>query len=72
MRKYIGYSSISFRREVLYNILIGSEVPLKLVRLIKMCLNEMYIIAKHLSDKFPIQNRLKQEDALSHMHFNAA
>jgi hypothetical protein len=30
----------SFRREVLYNILIDFGIPLKLVRLIKMCLNE--------------------------------
>jgi hypothetical protein len=27
------------RREVLYNVLIELEVPMKLVRLIKMCLN---------------------------------
>jgi hypothetical protein len=30
----------SVRREVLYNILIKFGVPMKLVRLIKMCLNE--------------------------------
>jgi hypothetical protein len=33
-------------------------VLMKLVRLIKMCLNEMYSkvhIGKHLSDSFPIQ-----------------
>jgi hypothetical protein len=30
----------SVRREVLYNILIEFVVPMKLVRLIKMCLNE--------------------------------
>jgi hypothetical protein len=30
------------RREVLYNILIEFAVPMKLVRLIKMCLNETY------------------------------
>jgi hypothetical protein len=29
----------SVRREVLYNIFIEFEVPMKLVRLIKMCLN---------------------------------
>ena len=30
----------SFWREVLYNIVIGVGVPMKLVRLITMCLNE--------------------------------
>jgi hypothetical protein len=30
----------SVRREVSYNILIEFRVPMKLVRLIKMCLNE--------------------------------
>jgi hypothetical protein len=36
-------------------------IPMKLFRLIKMCLNETYSkvhIGKHLSDKFPIQNGL--------------
>jgi hypothetical protein len=50
------------------NILIEFGVPMKQVRLIKMCLNEMYgkvRIGKHLSDNFPIQNGLKQEDGLS-------
>jgi hypothetical protein len=52
-------------------------VPMKLlaVRLIKMCLNEMYSkvpISTHLSDNFPIQNGLKQEDALSPLLFNFA
>jgi hypothetical protein len=56
------------RREVLYNIVIEFELPLKLVRLIRMCLNETYSkvhIGKHLSDSFPNQNGLKQGDALS-------
>jgi hypothetical protein len=48
---------------------------MKLVRLIKMCLNETYIkvcIGKHLFDSFPIQNGLKQGDALSPLLFNFA
>jgi hypothetical protein len=48
-------------------------VPKKLVRLIKICLNETYSkvpVSKHLSDKFPIQNGLKQGDALSPLLFN--
>jgi hypothetical protein len=41
---------------------------MKLVRLIKMCLNESYgkdNIGKHLSANFPIQNGLKQWVSLS-------
>jgi hypothetical protein len=41
----------SVRREVLYNISIEFGVPMKLVRSIKICLNET---GKHLSDSFPI------------------
>jgi hypothetical protein len=40
-----------------------------------MCSNEMYnyvCIGKHLSDSFPIQNGLKQGDALSPLLFNFA
>jgi hypothetical protein len=62
----------SVRREVLNNILIEFGVPMKLVRLIEVCLNEMYStfrIGKHLSDNFPIQNDLKQGDALSRLLF---
>jgi hypothetical protein len=57
----------SVKREVLYSILLEYGVPKKLVRLIKMCLNETYSkvrIGNLLSDKFPIQNGLKQGDAL--------
>jgi hypothetical protein len=48
---------------------------MKIVRLIKMCLNEIYsevCIGKQLSDKFPIQNGLKQGDALSSLLLNFA
>jgi hypothetical protein len=40
-----------------------------------MCLNELYIIVrigKYLSDCFPLQNGLKQEDALSPLLFKFA
>jgi hypothetical protein len=64
----------SFRRESSY-ILIEFAIPRKLVRLIKMCLNETYSIVpigKNMSDKFTIENVLKQEDALSPLLFNIA
>jgi len=51
------------RREVLYNILIKSDIPMKLVRLIKLCLTETYSIVRagrNLSDLFPIRSGLKQ------------
>jgi hypothetical protein len=54
----------SVKREVLYNILLEFGIPKKLI---KMCLNETYSkvhVGKLLSDKFPIQNGLKQGDPL--------
>jgi hypothetical protein len=59
----------------LYNILIEFGAPMKLVRLIKMCLSKTcskVSMGKHLSDSFPIQNGLKQGDALSQFIFNYA
>jgi len=61
----------SVRREVLYNILIEFDIPIKLVSLIKMFLPETYSrvgVGKNLSDMFPIRNGLKQ-DALSALLF---
>jgi sorting nexin-29 len=65
----------SVRREVLYNVLIEFGITRKLIGLIQMCLNETYstvCIGKFQSDKFPIQNGLKQGDALSPLLINFA
>jgi hypothetical protein len=53
--------------KVLYNILTGFEVSMKLVlNISKVC------IGKHFSDNFPIQNGLKQGDALLPLLSNLA
>ena len=65
----------SVRREVLYIILIESGIPIKLVRLIKMCLTETYSrvqVGKNLSDMVPNRNGLKQGDVLLPLLFNFA
>jgi hypothetical protein len=65
----------SVRWEVLYNILIEFCIPIKLVRLTKMCLNETCSrvrVGKHLSGIFPIRNGLKRKDALSSLLFSFA
>ena len=57
----------SVRREALYNIRIEFGIPKKRVRLIKMCLTEMYSrvrVGKNLSEMFPIRNGLKHGDVL--------
>jgi len=65
----------SVRREVLYNILIEFDIPMKLVRVIKMCLTETYSsvrVGENLPDRFPIRNGLKQGNALSSLLFSFA
>jgi hypothetical protein len=65
----------SLRKEVLYNILTEFGIPRKPAGLIQMYLNETYStmhIGKYQSDKFSIQNGLKQGDYLSPLLFNFA
>jgi hypothetical protein len=68
-----AYNSV--RREVFYNILTEFGILRRLAGLIKMCLNETYSrvrIGNILSDKFTVQNGLKQGNALSPLLFNFA
>jgi hypothetical protein len=72
---FIGFKKAcdSVRREVLYNIVIEFRASMKLLRMIKMCLNETYSkvrVGKHWSDNFPIHNCIKQGHALSPLLFN--
>ena len=59
----------------MYNILVQCGIPVELVRLIEMCLNEMYSgvrVGRHLSDMFLIKNVLKQSDTLLPLPFICA
>ena len=59
----------------MYNILFEFGIPMKLITLIKMCLNETYIrvwVVKHLSDMFPMRNGLKQGNVRLPLLFNFA
>ena len=55
----------SIRKDFFYNMLSEFRITMKLVRLIKMCLNETYSrvwVGKHWSDMFHIKNGLKPGD----------
>ena len=59
----------------MYNILIEFGIPMQLVRLIKLCLNETCSrmrVGKNLSVMFPIKTGLIKEDGLSPLLFNFA
>jgi len=63
----------SVRREALYNILSESGIPTKMIRLIKMCLNETYSrvrVGKHLSGMFPLIIFRNKEVLYSHCFSN--
>jgi hypothetical protein len=71
---FIDYKEVndSVRRDGFYNILIEFGIPMKLVRLMKMCLTETYNrvrVGKNLSDMLPVRNGLKKGDALSPLLF---
>ena len=59
----------------MYNTRIEFGITMKLVRLIKMWLNETYSgvqVGQHLCDVFPSKSGFKQGDAFSPLLFNCA
>jgi hypothetical protein len=68
-----AYDSVT--KEFLYNILTEFGIPLKLVRLRKVGLNEPYSrirVSKRLYDRFRIKNGLNEGDALLTLLFSFA
>jgi hypothetical protein len=53
----------------MYKILTECGVPMKLVRLIKMCFSKV-LKGKYLSGNFAVQNGLKQGDNLTSLRYN--
>jgi hypothetical protein len=73
MKQYISYLQISRKpiysvmRTALHNVLTVFGITMKLIRLIKMLINEMFSrvrVSKHLSDMFRNKNSLKEKDML--------
>jgi hypothetical protein len=72
MEQYTSYLDFKIaydliRREVMDSSLTEFDIPVNLIMLNKMCLNETCSevhIGKHLSDAFPLQNGLKQGNNL--------
>jgi hypothetical protein len=65
--QFISYLLMSRRPLIQLRVRFGSGIPIKLVSLIKACLNETYNtlqVGKHLSDPFCIKNGLKEGEAL--------
>ena len=65
----------SVRRYIFYDIITEFGIPMKLVRIIELYLNETYTrvwVGKQLSDMFPVKNDLKQGQALSPLLFNSS
>jgi hypothetical protein len=59
----------SVRWEVLYNVLTEICIPMKMVRIIKMCLTETYSrvwVGKNLCRKFSIRSGLKEGSDFLH------
>ena len=59
-----GQLFIDVRSEVLYNMLFGHDITIKVVKLTKMCLNETCSrvhVGEHLSHMFPVEKCMKQE-----------